>query len=157
MVSICGWGQDEPIDELLASAAGQPWDLAVTGRQRAGPTLAENVNLTGFLDDAAYGQLLASADLVVVLTNRDETLLSGAWEALALGRPLIVSATPALIATFGEDIACVRNDARSIALAIQSAVADLSGAERSKRAASEFRRANDAALDLLRVRLAPQP
>ncbi len=84
VVAICGWGQDEPIEDLLASAVGRPWHLAITGRPRATPELPRNVQLTGFLEDEAYGRLLESADLVVVLTTRDETLLSGAWEALAL-------------------------------------------------------------------------
>ncbi len=146
VVSICGWGSDEPIMELLEAARNQAWDLAITGRPRTTPGLPPNVRLTGFLDDSTYGQLLASANLIVVLTRRDETLLSGAWEALALRRPVIVSATPALVETFGPRVAAAGPDARSIAAAIARVLADPDASQRSQALALRFMADNDKAL-----------
>jgi hypothetical protein len=40
--------------------------------------------------------LLRGVDAIIVLTTRDHTLLSGAWEAVSLGIPLIVSDWPIL-------------------------------------------------------------
>ncbi len=108
VVAVCGWGLDEPIEALVAAASGRPWRLVLTGRPRRELDIPANVTLAGFVDDADYRRLLARADAVVVLTDRDDTLLSGAWEAIALGRPLVVSGTRALRATFGDAVSVRR-------------------------------------------------
>ncbi len=89
IAAVCGWGLDEPIEALVAAANGRPWRLVLTGRPRHAVEHPVNVELAGFLDQDAYVALLAEAAVVVVLTDRDDTLLSGAWEAIALGRPLV--------------------------------------------------------------------
>ncbi|MGH3426512.1 MAG: glycosyltransferase family protein, partial [Mycobacteriales bacterium] len=45
----------------------------------------------GFLDEAAYWRLLWSADAVMDLTLMDNCLVCGAYEALAVGKPVILS------------------------------------------------------------------
>jgi glycosyltransferase involved in cell wall biosynthesis len=45
---------------------------------------ANNIIFTGFLDRTEYINLLEKVDAVLVLTKRDNTMLSGAHEALAL-------------------------------------------------------------------------
>jgi glycosyltransferase involved in cell wall biosynthesis len=72
----------------------------VTGNYRkAGivpPTDAPNVTFTGFLADPDYVALLGRADVVIVLTSDDDLLNCGAYEALALDKPLILSDTKAI-------------------------------------------------------------
>ncbi len=153
VVAVCGWGLDEPIEALVASAADRPWRLVLTGRPRRALHPPANVTVAGFLDDGAYVGLLARADAVVVLTDREDTLLSGAWEAIALGRPLVLSGTRALRTTFGDGATYVGDDADSIAAGIDTALADTGAAARVRALRDRFTRENDAALAVLATRL----
>jgi glycosyltransferase involved in cell wall biosynthesis len=153
VVAICGWGDDEPLEALVDAAAGQPWTLALTGRPRRPLELPDGVRLTGFMDDAAYADTLARAAAIVVLTTRDETLLSGAWEAIAVGRPLVLSGTTALRSTFGDGPTYVGDDTPSIAAGIASAVQDPEAATRTRALRDRFGAANDAALARLTAAL----
>jgi glycosyltransferase involved in cell wall biosynthesis len=154
VVAVCGWGTDEPLEELARSAQGRPWQLVLTGRGRRPLDLPPNARLTGFLEQQEYVDLMASADAVVVLTTRDETLLSGAWESLALGQPLIVSGTPSLRSTFGEGARYVENEAEDIASGIAAVLADRDGARaRATAQATVLHERNERALEQLRERL----
>jgi glycosyltransferase involved in cell wall biosynthesis len=156
VVAICSWAPDEPIEALIASAAGRPWQLSITGRPRGAVEAPANVRLTGFLDDREYVDLLAEADAVVALTTRGETLLSGAWEAIALGRPLVLSDTEALRSTFGAGPPYVRSDAASIAAGIASVLADPAGsAGVAARLRERFLHENDAAVGVVAQHLIP--
>lgn len=156
VVAVCGWGLDEPIEALVGSATDRPWRLVLTGRVRRELHPPPNVTLAGFLEDAAYVQLVARADAVVVLTERDDTLLSGAWEAIALGRPLVLSETAALRTTFGDGIVYVDPDPASIAGGIDSVLADPDAAASVARLRTRFARENDEALAVLTARLEPR-
>lgn len=154
VVAICGWGLDEPIEALIAAARGRDWRLIVTGRPRRSLDLPPNVTLAGFLEPDAFAATILGADAVVVLTTRDETLLSGAWEAIATGRPLVLSRTDALVATFGEGLAYVDADPEAIATGIEATLADAAATDRVHELRERFQLANDAALDALASRLA---
>jgi hypothetical protein len=155
VVLVCGWGDDEPIEAAMEAARGEPWRMAVTGSGRGGRRIdpPPNVRLTGFLPDAAYADLLAGAAAVVVLTTRHDTLLSGAWEALAYRRPLVTSDTPALRATFGPEVTYVSPDAASIRDGIRRVLSTPDAARVAERLADHFQEANDAALAELRALL----
>ncbi len=154
VVAICGWGDDEPIESLVDAARGKPWQLRITGRPRRALDLPPNVELTGFLADDAFVRAVADADVVVVLTTRDATLLSGAWEALALGRPLVLSATKALRATFGPGPTYVESTPAGIAEGIQRVLAEPSAATAATvELRDRFQRDNDAALAAVATRL----
>jgi glycosyltransferase involved in cell wall biosynthesis len=158
VVAVCGWAADEPLDELVAAAVGRSWRLALTGRPRQALALPDNAILTGFLDEAAYSDRLARAAAVVVLTTREDTLLSGAWEAIALGRPLVTSATAALRTTFGEGPVYVEPTAASIGAGIDAVLADpVSAAASTEALRARFERENDAALDAVRAALIRTP
>ena len=156
VVSVCGWGDDEPIRELIEAARGQPYDLVLTGRPRFPVDLPDNIHLSGFLDDREYVNLLARCDAVVVLTTRDHTLLSGIWEALALGKAVVTSATPTLRETFGEGLMLVGPRAQDIRVGVDRTLARLMLAtERAREVGRDFRIRNDEALTSLRGWLAP--
>lgn len=153
VVAVCGWGDDEPIEALVASAKNRPWRLVLTGRPRREVDAPANVTLAGFLDDDAYVDLLAAADVVVVLTERDQTLLSGAWEAIALARPLVLSGTPALRSTFADGVRYVDADAGAIAAGIDAVLADPEATAKVQALRERFGRENDAALASLAAAL----
>jgi glycosyltransferase involved in cell wall biosynthesis len=94
---ISTYGEDEPLAIIFEAADRMPnVDFYITGDdQRITQSLKvnkpENCHLTGYLSDAQYVGLLRSANAVMDLTTRDETLLMGGFEAVSLGTPLITS------------------------------------------------------------------
>jgi glycosyltransferase involved in cell wall biosynthesis len=86
--------------------------------------MPENVTLTGFLSNEAYGGLLADADAVLVLTTLNHTMQRGAYEAIYQGTPVIVSDWPILRDAFPEGAAHVANTAASIAAAVRAVQAN---------------------------------
>ena len=105
---VCSFNPDEPIQEIFEAARGLPdVQFYVTGNPRRldrslALNLPANVHLTGFLSEAAYGFLLRNADAVMSLTTRDHTMLRGAWEAVYLGTPIIISNWPVLREAFAQ-------------------------------------------------------
>lgn len=95
---VCSWAPDEPIDFVIRTLTqiSNFAKLVVSGKpkqhilDRLG-TIPENVRLTGYLSDAEYFQQMANSDIVLVLTTRPATLVCGAYEAIACGKPLILS------------------------------------------------------------------
>ena len=153
VVAVCGWGDDEPIEALVRAAKGAGWTLIVTGRPRRSVEAPPNVKFTGFLSEAEYAATLAAADAIVVLTTREDTLLSGAWEALALGRPLIVSAMRSLRLTFGDSVTYAENDSAGIRYACETLLADPAAPQRAAELREAWAHRTDAALAELRRRL----
>lgn len=93
----CTFHDDEPIDIIFEAARRLPnVHFYFTGDFRhLSPELVKgkpgNCHLTGFLNYGQYIGLLRGADAILDLTTRDGTVLSGAFEAISLGKPLIVS------------------------------------------------------------------
>ena len=146
VVAACGWGRDEPLSVLLAAARllpdvnfyltgnrgtlpsfppdagrcpaateGQTWEMGV-----ASPI--SNVLTTGFLPELDYWRLLNGCDVVAVLTTREATILSGAYEALACRKPLVLSGTQTLARAFPKGAVLVENRAESLAGGISQAL-----------------------------------
>lgn len=153
VVAVTGWGDDEPLEALVEAAQGRPWQLVLTGRPRRPLATPPNVRLAGFLEDAAYVELLSGADAVVVLTRRDDTLLSGGWEAIALERPLVLSGTAAIRATFGDAVTLVDDTPAGIAAGIDATLADPDATARMQAVRRRFETENDAALERLAAAL----
>ncbi len=127
VAAVCSFNYDEPIAEIFAAArelpevrfyvTGNPADLDAQIAEQAPP----NVTLTGFLPDADYGALLQRVDIVLTLTTRDHTMLRGAYEAVYLGTPVIISDWPILREAFPSGALHVDNSAAGIAAAIRTA------------------------------------
>ncbi|HVR73494.1 MAG TPA: glycosyltransferase [Planctomycetota bacterium] len=148
-VYVCSWKSDEPVEALLEAARlTSGVDFRVTGRAPAGgpSDLPPNVELTGFLGEEEYNQLLRSADVLIALTTRPGTLLYGAQEAIALHKPLVLSRTPTLEAYFPEGTVFVENTAADLRVGILDALerhdvlqARMGAFERQYRAEGEAR------------------
>jgi glycosyltransferase involved in cell wall biosynthesis len=128
VVMVSTFSRDEPLVEVLEAARQLPRvRFSVTGSlTRAHKSILVraplNVTFTDFLPDPEYLALLGRADAVLALTTRDHTLQRGAYEALALGRPVVTSSWPLLREVFCRGAVHTDNDADSIARAIASAL-----------------------------------
>lgn len=138
IVCVSTFASDEPYEEVIEAGRllGDDTYVYLTGdatrvpaglRRRAG----ENVVFTGFLSDEAYWRTLAAATAILDLTRLDDCLVCGGYEAVALGKPLIVTDTPASRTLFSRGTIYTRNAAEDISVAIAAAVrdADRLGAE----------------------------
>ncbi|WP_143512732.1 glycosyltransferase [Vreelandella utahensis] len=110
VVCITMFDDDEPIQELVQAGVGlgDRATLFMTGNYRKTYSEAEKealeekgVHFCGFVDEETYASALANADAVVVLTKKDLILNCGAYEALSLAKPLVLSDTPTLQQYFG--------------------------------------------------------
>jgi hypothetical protein len=126
IISSFAW--DEPLDKILYSAEALP-DVRfyITGeKERINRKdflnhASNNVFFTGFLNYADYISFLQQVDVVMVLTTKDKTTLSGGYEALALAKPLITSNSDPLIRYFTKGAIFVDNSIKEIKEAIRSA------------------------------------
>jgi glycosyltransferase involved in cell wall biosynthesis len=101
---VATYSKDEPLD-LLPEVARRLPDVrfAVTGDPHGDLSAwPRNLRPTGFLSDEEYWRQLQRSAAVVVLTTRPHTLLSGGYEALVLGRPLVTSDHDVLRDYFGD-------------------------------------------------------
>lgn len=128
VMSICSWASDEPYLEIIRAAKLLP-DITfyITGNSKGkeltyGGELPSNLVLTGFINDDDYHKLLASCGIIVDLTTRDDCLVCGAYEAISACKPVILSDTLALKAYFGAEAVFVKNDATSIAAAVEDII-----------------------------------
>lgn len=117
---------DEPIAEILAAAAEIPGvRFAFTGDARRFPrdlVLPDNARCTGYLSERAFWRLLADADVICDLTLKPDCLVCGAYEALALAKPMVLSDNPATRSLFGPAACLTNNEPADIARAVRDAI-----------------------------------
>lgn len=123
------FGPDEPLPRILEAAAAVPdVTFSITGDlARVGgtpPAAPPNVRFTGFLPDAEYRELMASAGAVMCLTTHDHTMQRGACEALWAGRPIITSSWGLLRDYFDAGTVHVEATAEEIADAVRTIAQD---------------------------------
>jgi glycosyltransferase involved in cell wall biosynthesis len=125
---ICGYGKDEPIQEIIESARNLPdVQFFLTGKSKKINIIHKpnNINFTGYLADSDYGKLLQSVNIIMALSNREDTVLCGAYEAVGLTKPLITSDTLVLKTYFNKGTIHTANNAQAIVQAIKTAQANL--------------------------------
>ena len=129
LVMVCSWSDDEPILELFEAANKFNDDITVwiTGNgtpyiERNGLKVPENIQLTGFLSQKDYDELLCQSDAVIVLTRRDNCLVCGAYEAISVEKPILLSAKKALQDHFYKGTVFTDNTPESISESITSLV-----------------------------------
>ncbi len=126
--SICvisSFLEDEPLEEIMEAAKNIPYcDFYVTGRISLAPQpildgKPANVHFTDFLPDQEFFKFIDRADATIVLTTRDLTMLCGAYESVALEKPLITSDWAVLRNYFSKGTLYVDNSPESIKQAVQ--------------------------------------
>jgi glycosyltransferase involved in cell wall biosynthesis len=131
MTFVSSFQSDEPVDVFLEAARAVPDVIFyVTGdSSKLPPAVRErlpvNVELSGFLPDGQYRALLDASDAVIALTTLDHTMQRGAYEAVYLGKPVIVSNTALLRRHFARGAVHVENTAPDIARGIRDMLGGL--------------------------------
>jgi len=137
VVFVCTYAPDEPFREVIEAARflDPCVTVLVTGDYRRVDALQppDNVYLTGFVSERDYISLLRIAEVIVDLTSIEDCLVCGAYEAVALGKPLVTSDTAALREYFHHGTVYTEHDRRSLAAAIGEAL------DNSDRLAAEMR------------------
>jgi len=122
---ISTFSDNEPIEEIFTAARLLPHvTFYVTGDPKRAPSnlLAqkpENVILTGFLRGGNYTALLKNVHGLVVLTKEENDLSCGAYEALAVAKPVVASNVPEMRRFFTDGFIYVTNTPQAIAEGIQ--------------------------------------
>lgn len=130
---VTTFDSDEPIDEITEAAKSLKGCVCyLTGNCRkyfsdeeSRSLLNYNVVLTGFVSDDDYLSLMENVDIVVVLTKKDLILNCGAYEAISMDKPLILSDTPTLRRYFERAALYCEPDPLSIKSKILEASHDL--------------------------------
>ncbi|HNP35694.1 MAG TPA: hypothetical protein PKK10_07565 [Woeseiaceae bacterium] len=127
VVVVATYRRDEPIAALMAAARSMPdVSFAFSGDvakfRKTTIDVPSNVRLTGFLPDSDYWQLLNDATVVCDLTLKSDCLVCGAYEALALGKAMLLSDNPATRDIFAPAAVFTGSNAEEIASALRSAL-----------------------------------
>ncbi|MFQ5632643.1 MAG: glycosyltransferase [bacterium] len=131
VAAVCSFNYDEPINQILEAAHNlKDVRFYMTGNPKfldsnLKANLPENIELTGFLSDSAYGSLVKNANAVMTLTERDHTMLRAAYEAIYQETPVIISDWPLLRESFDRGAIHVNNSAESIILAVRRMQAEI--------------------------------
>jgi glycosyltransferase involved in cell wall biosynthesis len=117
---ISSFEYDEPI-ELVLDAAEQLSEMSffILGDTRLVKRnllakAPDNVTFTGYLKGDDYWDQLDSSQAVMVLTTASNSLLSGAVEGMALGKPLVLSNQPTLTTYFVKGAVFVDHSVESV-------------------------------------------
>lgn len=117
IVFICTFSCDEPYLSVIESGKllSSEYRIYITGKYKGklkpDIKLPDQIKLTGYLPENEYWNLLYSADVIMDLTTREDCLVCGAYEGLALEKPLILSNTKVNKEFF--DSGCVYVDSNS--------------------------------------------
>jgi glycosyltransferase involved in cell wall biosynthesis len=127
VVVIASFRSDEPIAAIIAAAATMPEiRFAFSGDARRfrknGIEMPANVQFTGFLLDRVYWQLLAQAAVICDLTLKPDCLVCGAYEALAMAKPMVLSDNPPTREIFGPAAVLTGSGPDEIARALHTAL-----------------------------------
>jgi len=111
LLFVCSWSDDEPIAELFAAASklSSALKIYVSGKPKFQyknliNTKPNNIELTGFVDDTQFFELMARVDAVIAISKAPATLVCGAYEAIALGKPVLVGDSKELKEYFSSGV-----------------------------------------------------
>jgi glycosyltransferase involved in cell wall biosynthesis len=124
---VCSFDVDEPYEAVFAAFArlrDKGYQLFVTGnykRVRVDPARFPWVHFLGYVPEAEYYSYLRSCSVVLDLTTLEDCLVCGAYEAMAAGKPLVLSRTRALADYFGAAAVLTDNTPDAIVANIEQA------------------------------------
>jgi glycosyltransferase involved in cell wall biosynthesis len=118
---------DEPVYEVFRASeilGPDGFHFYVTGRYQKRKIVPENfpyITFLGFVPEVDFYKHLFCSEIVVDLTERDNCLVCGAYEALEANKPLVLSRKKALEEYFTGGTIFTENRATEIAAAIRLA------------------------------------
>lgn len=121
-VFVSSMGEDENLDQAISAFKRMPEEnLYITGNYKKAVLsgdiylcdLPENIKLTGFLSDDDYLSLISGSKGMIVFTSNDYTLTCGAYEAVSLKKPMILSNTETMKSLFSKGAVYVSGDSLS--------------------------------------------
>jgi glycosyltransferase involved in cell wall biosynthesis len=124
---VCSFEADEPYEAVFAAFArlqDSGYQLYVSGnyrRAQVDPAQFPWVRFLGYVPEAEYYSYLRSCSVVLDLTTLEDCLVCGAYEAMAAGKPLVLSMTRALATYFGAAAMLTENTPDAIAANIEQA------------------------------------
>lgn len=137
---VSSWAFDEPVAQAIEACRALRGRVIVRITGRPKPAFADllrgapdNFVPTGFLPDSRYFALMARCDAVLAVTTRPCTLVCGAYEALALGKPLILGDSAALRDYFDDGAVYTDATVPGLIRAFEAVCADLPALEAGAR------------------------
>ena len=104
---ICSFSNDEPYLNVFKAIEklGNKVILYVSGNyKKINPNIhfPENIVFTGYVNEYHFNSILFASDLIIDLTLRENCLVCGAYEAIQMDKPLLLSETEAQKNYFGR-------------------------------------------------------
>lgn len=127
-VYISSFAIDEPFEEilqvskLLENSVKIFWTGKYPDKVKNLKSLYTNIEFTGYVPFDDYYNLLGNADCILALTTEEECLQSGAYEALGLEIPMVVSDTKTLRNFFKDTAVYTKHSPDKIAESILKAI-----------------------------------
>jgi len=124
---ICSFDIDEPYEFVFEAArklATDNFNFYVSGnyaKVKIDPTKYPQVNFMGFVSERDFYDRLFRSDVVLDLTERENCLVCGAYEAMAAEKPLVTSERACLKEYFNKGAIFTRHDSSSIVEAVRTA------------------------------------
>lgn len=135
LLFICTFADDEPFVEVFEAARllheahldgrGPDIGIWVTGRHHShvDPNgYTPNLHFLGYVSNERYDRMLHDVDGIVDLTTREHCLVCGAYESVAVEKPMVLSDTQALRTHFHMGTVYSANDRQSLANAMATLV-----------------------------------
>jgi len=133
MMLIATFVDDEPIEEIFEAFGrlSSKVELRVTGNynklsKETRNSLPEGIILCGFLPEQDYINEMYRSDLIIDLTKKGNCLVCGAYEAIVLGRPIMLSDDIAGRELFDKGVVFTKNDSLSICEALNRSMMTIS-------------------------------
>ena len=118
---VSTWAEDEPVLEVIDACRvlGDEVRVYVSGRMKkefgkAVASAPSNFIPTGFLSDEKYFDRMSRVDGVMAVTTRPATLVCGAYEAISMGKPLLLGDTTTLRGYFNKGAVYTRGTSADI-------------------------------------------
>ena len=129
---ICTWADDEPYLEVIKAAEKLTGEIEIyiTGNyhkrlnKELVDSLPDNVRLLGFVSETDYVSYFSQALAAIDLTTRENCLVCGGYEALALSVPCIISDTRINREVFAGGFVYAENNSNAIVQAVREVIRD---------------------------------
>ncbi|MDT8273338.1 MAG: hypothetical protein RRA35_09130, partial [Desulfomonilia bacterium] len=140
LLFICSYGEDEPYENVFEAAKilGTGFQIYVTGNFRKKnidpASVPGNVRLLGYVSEEEYVAMLNSVDATIDLTTREDCLVCGAYETVAVDKPQVLSETNALRSYFRAGAVYTDNTVSSLVDSIRVLIAEKDRLQQEARA-----------------------